>query len=228
MLAERIGHHFADPFLLATALTHRSYGTPNNERLEFVGDGVLNCAIADLLYRRFEHLPEGDLSRLRASLVRQEALHRIALSLDLGPGLRLGDGELKSGGASRPSILADAVEALLGAVYLDGGFAAAQAAIGRLYAPLIDEIDLTKDIKDAKTRLQEALQGSKLPLPVYALEAATGEQHVQDFTVSCSVPRLGIVTRACGPSRRVAEQRAAELAIAELAHTENRRRGGKR
>lgn len=214
--------------MLETALTHRSHGVPNNERLEFIGDGVLNCAVADLLYRRFDHLPEGDLSRLRASLVRQEALYRIAMSLDLGPGLRLGDGELRSGGAARPSILADAVEALLGAVYLDGGYPAAQAMIGRLFSPLLDEIDLTKDIKDAKTRLQEALQGSKLPLPVYALEATAGEQHEQDFTVSCSVPRLGIATRACGPSRRVAEQRAAELAIVELERVGKQGRGGKR
>lgn len=214
--------------MLATALTHRSYGLPNNERLEFVGDGVLNCAVADLLYRRFDGLPEGDLSRLRANLVRQDTLHRIAISLSLGDYLLLGDGELKSGGASRPSILADAVEALLGAIFLDSGFAAAQAAIARLFGPLIDAIDLSRDIKDAKTRLQECLQGSRLPLPIYSLEGTSGEQHVQDFSVSCNIPKLGILTLGRGSSRRIAEQRAAEQALTELAEQESRCRGGKR
>lgn len=214
--------------MLQTALTHRSCGVPNNERLEFIGDAVLNCVVADLLYERFASLSEGDLSRLRANLVRQDTLYRIARQIDLGACLRLGDGEAKSGGATRPSILADALEAVFGAIYLDAGFLAARKSMARLYGPLIDEIDLTKDIKDAKTRLQEALQGSKLPLPVYALEATAGEQHEQDFTVSCSVPRLGIVTRASGPSRRVAEQRAAELAIVELERGGKQGRGGKR
>ena len=214
--------------MLETALTHRSHGTPNNERLEFVGDSVLNCVIADLLYRRFDNLPEGDLSRLRANLVRQDSLHRIALTLDLGACLRLGEGELKSGGVSRPSILADAVEAILGAVYLDGGFQAVRYTISGLYEPLIGEIDLSKDIKDAKTRLQEALQGSRLPLPVYALEGTSGEQHVQDFMVTCSIPRLNIVTKANGSSRRIAEQRAAELALVEMAKLDPPRRGGRR
>jgi ribonuclease-3 len=214
--------------LLETALTHRSYGVPNNERLEFVGDGVLNCVIAELLFRRFDNLPEGDLSRLRANLVRQDTLHRIALELDLGLSLHLGDGELKSGGVSRPSILADAVEAIFGAIYIDGGFQDARAVIERLYAPLIESIDLSRDIKDAKTRLQEALQGVKLPLPVYTLEGAAGELHAQDFSVSCSIPKLGIITRAQGSTRRVAEQRAAELALVEWARHDTSRRGGKR
>jgi ribonuclease III len=214
--------------LLETALTHRSFGLPNNERLEFLGDGILNCAIADILYRKFCDLPEGDLSRLRANLVRQETLHQVALSLHLGQQLRLGEGELKSGGVSRPSILADAVEALLGAVYLDRGFDSALALVARLFGPMIDQLDPSKDIKDAKTRLQESLQAAKIPLPTYTLEATVGEAHAQEFTVSCTVPKLDIMTRSNGSSRRIAEQRAAELALARMAETAQRTRGGRR
>lgn len=213
--------------MLDTALTHRSYGTPNNERLEFIGDGVLNCAVADLLYRRFPDLPEGDLSRLRANLVRQETLYQIAFELDLGRLLHLGDGEMKSGGASRPSILADALEAVFGGIYLDAGFPSALETIAGLFAPLIDRIDLSRDMKDAKTRLQELLQARKLPLPVYRLDGTAGEQHAQDFTVSCSIPKLDILTRSTGPNRRVAEQRAAELALEDMASRDRSRRGGK-
>ena len=218
MLEQRIGHHFADPFLLRTALTHRSFGTPHNERLEFVGDGVLNCVIADLLFRRFQESPEGDLSRLRANLVRQDTLHQIALSLQLGSVLRLGDGEKKSGGNTRPSMLADTVEAIVGAVFMDAGFEAAYGVIARQYTPLIAQIDLSCDIKDAKTRLQEVLQGRRLPLPEFAFIGTKGEQHVQEFVVACSIHKLSIRTEAHGSSRRIAEQRAAGLALEALAN----------
>lgn len=217
-LEQRIGHQFADPLLLRTALTHRSFGTPHNERLEFIGDGVLNCAVADLLYRHFPDLPEGDLSRLRANLVRQDTLHQIALRLELGQLLRLGDGEKKSGGSSRPSMLADTFEAIIGAVFMDRGFDAAHGVVARQYQPLIGQIDLTRDIKDAKTRLQEVLQGRRLPLPEYAIVAVKGEQHVQEFVVSCSIQKLSIRTEARGNSRRIAEQRAARLALEALAN----------
>jgi ribonuclease-3 len=195
--------------------------------MEFVGDGVLNCVTADLLFRRFDQLSEGELSRLRANLVRQETLARVATAVDLGAYLRLGEGELRSGGRSRPSILADALEAVLGAVYLDGGYVAAQAVVGRLFGASIDGIDLSREIKDPKTRLQEHLQARKLPLPVYVVENATGEQHVQEFFVSCSIPRLGIITRASGSSRRIAEQRAAEDAC-KLVEAKGNPQGGRR
>jgi ribonuclease III len=212
-LQKRIGYSFADPFLLRTAMTHRSFGSPHNERLEFLGDGVLNCAVAELLYRRFPDLNEGDLSRLRANLVRQDSLHQVAQTLNLGNYLQLGDGEQKSGGRSRPSILADAAEAIFGAVYLDGGYPAAADLIGRLYQELIDKIDLGCSAKDPKTRLQELLQGRRIEVPVYAVVQTTGEQHNQEFSVTCTIPRLSIVTQASGRSRRIAEQRAAELAL---------------
>ena len=154
-LASSLRHVFADRELLQTALTHRSFGNPNNERLEFIGDGVLNCVIAVALFRRHPDLAEGELSRLRANLVRQDALHRLAVMLNIGTYLRLGEGELKSGGSERPSILADAVEALIGAVYLDGGFDAAQSLIARLYLPMFDELTSGAVTKDAKTTLQE-------------------------------------------------------------------------
>lgn len=217
-LEQRIGHQFADPLLFRTALTHRSFGTPHNERLEFIGDGVLNCVVADLLFRQFADLPEGDLSRLRANLVRQDTLHQIALALELGSALRLGDGEKKSGGSTRPSMLADAFEAIVGAVYMDRGFDAAYAVVSRQYLPLIKQIDLTGDIKDPKTRLQEVLQGRRLPLPEYAIIDTEGEQHAQEFVVSCIIQKLSIRTEARGNSRRIAEQRAAQLALDALAN----------
>lgn len=217
-LEQRVGFEFRDPLLLRTALTHRSFGTPHNERMEFIGDSVLNCVVADLLFRQFPDLPEGDLSRLRANLVRQDSLHRIALSLDLGKHLRLGDGEKKSGGSSRPSMLADTVEAIVGAVFLDQGFDAAHAVVAKQYGALIGEIDLSRDIKDPKTRLQEVLQGRRLPLPEYAIVDTQGEQHVQEFLVSCNIQKLSIRTEARGNSRRIAEQRAAQLALEALAN----------
>lgn len=215
-LARKLGHEFSDKGLLQTALTHRSFGSPNNERLEFLGDGVLNFAIASALFKRFPALPEGDLSRLRANLVRQDALHRLALSLDLGAMLRLGEGELKSGGHQRPSILADALEAILGAVYLDAGFDVARQVIARLYLPLFDELKPGQAQKDAKTRLQEWLQGRKKPLPRYQMLSTSGAAHEQRFEVSCEIDNPPLRTTGHGASRRIAEQVAADNALKAL------------
>lgn len=215
-LQARLGHVFADARLLQEALTHRSFGQPNNERFEFLGDSILNCVIAIALFERFGELREGELSRVRASLVRQDALHRIALDLDLGDCLRLGEGELKSGGSRRPSILADAVEALFAAVFLDAGFAAAKAVVDRLYVPLLAEVDPLKPSKDPKTALQEWLQGRRIPVPTYSMVQVIGEAHAQEFEVACEIPQLGVRTLGRGPSRRIAEQQSAELALAAV------------
>jgi ribonuclease-3 len=215
-VARQLGHTFSDPLLLRTALTHRSFGIPNNERLEFLGDGILDCAIAAALFHRFPDLPEGDLSRLRANLVNQEALHQLALGLNIGDALHLGEGELKSGGALRPSILADALEALFGAVYLDAGFLAVQAVIDKLYAPLLASLKPGEFQKDAKTRLQEWLQGRKKSLPRYHLLEATGAAHEQRFEVACEIESPSLRTIGQGSSRRIAEQVAADKALKEL------------
>jgi len=215
-VARLLGHSFSDSSLLRTALTHRSFGIPNNERLEFLGDGILDCAIAAALFHRFPLLPEGDLSRLRANLVNQDALHQLASSLNIGSALRLGEGELKSGGALRPSILADALEALFGAIYLDAGFAAAQAVIDRLYAPMLEKLKPGEFQKDAKTRLQEWLQARKKPLPRYQLLETTGAAHEQRFEVLCDLEALSLQTIGHGSSRRIAEQVAADKALKEL------------
>ncbi len=215
-LERALGHTFSEPMLLLTALTHCSHSSPHNERLEFLGDSILNGTIARELFDRFPNLPEGDLSRLRANLVCQDTLHRLALSLELGDCLRLGDGELKSGGSQRPSILADALEALFGAIWLDAGFEAARAVIGRLYAGMLAAIVPGQPIKDAKTRLQEVLQGRRLPLPKYSLIATEGEAHVQQFKIACSLDALNIRTEGRGASRRTAEQMAAERALERL------------
>lgn len=215
-LEKALGHGFSAPELLRQALTHRSHGSPHNERLEFLGDSVLNCVVAALLFERFGALTEGDLSRQRANLVRQESLARIAQDLSIGDCLRLGEGELKSGGAQRPSILADALEAVFGAIFLDAGFEAARTAIGRLYQPLIAQLDPRDSGKDAKTVLQEILQGRKLPLPQYALLTTRGEAHAQEFEIECAIPSLGIRARGTGGSRRTAEQAAAKSAIAAI------------
>ena len=216
-LQQRIGYAFTRPELLAQALTHRSHGTPHNERLEFLGDGVLNCVIAGELYDRFGELKEGELTRLRANLVRQEALHQLAQSIGLGDYLRLGEGELKSGGFARPSILADAFEALVGAIFLDGGFSAAQQAIGRLYAPLLADLDPRDPGKDPKTLLQELLQARKIALPQYAVVATQGAAHNQTtFEVECLIAALSVRTTGCGNSRRIAEQEAAQRALEQL------------
>ncbi|MDP2810459.1 MAG: ribonuclease III [Rhodocyclaceae bacterium] len=215
-LERALGHRFLAPELLRQALTHRSHGSPHNERIEFLGDSVLNCVVAALLFGRFDSLSEGELSRQRANLVRQESLARIAHELNLGDYLSLGEGELKSGGSRRPSILADALEAIFGAVYLDAGFEAARAVIGRLYQPLIDQLDPRDSGKDAKTALQELLQARRLPLPQYALLATRGEAHAQEFEIECAIPPLGIRSGGVGGSRRTAEQAAAHAAIEQI------------
>lgn len=217
-LQRDLGYRFADPALLQQALTHRSFGQPNNERLEFLGDSILNCVTSIALYARFVNLREGEMSRLRASLVRQEALHRIALQLDLGRCLRLGEGELKSGGFRRPSILADALEAVFAAVFLDSDFAGAKQVIDRLYAPLLEEVDPQAPSKDPKTALQEWLQSKRLPLPTYNMVEVTGEAHAQEFEVACEIrnQKHDIRTIGRGTSRRIAEQQSAELALAQL------------
>lgn len=211
-----LGHQFSDRALLLTALTHRSHSSPHNERLEFLGDSILNGVIARQLYDRFPDLPEGDLTRLRANLVRQDSLHQLALKLSLGNHLRLGEGELKSGGAKRPSILADAVEALFGATWLDAGYDAASAMIVRLYGEMLTAIVPGKPIKDAKTRLQEYLQGRRLPVPRYTLSGTDGEAHAQHFRMTCEIDALKIRTEGNGGSRRAAEQMAAQSALERL------------
>jgi len=213
-LLERLGYSFQQPRLLRQALTHRSFGTPHNERLEFLGDAVLNCVIAALLFERFPGLPEGNLSRLRAGLVNQDSLSEVAQGLDLGAALQLGEGELKSGGFRRPSILADALEAILGAVYLDGGFGAAADLVRRLFDARLQAIDPKTMGKDPKTLLQEYLMQRKLALPRYAVIATRGEAHEQQFQVECAVPELGIRSLGEGASRRSAEQEAARQAYA--------------
>lgn len=211
-----LGHTWRDRPLLAQALTHRSFGATNNERLEYLGDGVLNCVVGLMLYQRFPDLPEGRLSRLRANLVNQDALHEIARGLDLGRFLRLGEGELKSGGASRPSILADALESLFGAAFLDGGFETASAMIERLFSERINAINPTVQGKDAKTRLQEWLQSRHHSLPCYTLVDTSGQAHAQTFHVECRIAALKITTLGQGCNRKTAEQIAAKAALAQL------------
>ncbi len=216
-LERALGHAFSRPELVQQALTHRSHGIDHNERLEFLGDSILNCVVAVLLFERFPLLREGDLSRLRASLVRQETLFQIAQKLCLGDFLRLGEGELKSGGHRRPSILADALEALIGAVYLDAGFARAHEVIARLYEPMLAATDPGSAAKDPKTALQEILQARHLALPHYVLRAARGEAHAQEFEVECKIVDMDISTLGLGASRRSAEQEAALHAIELIA-----------
>ena len=215
-LQRRLGHHFADEALLVRALTHRSYAADHNERLEFLGDGLLNCVVAILLYERFPALPEGDLSRLRAALVNQASLHEVALALELGDAIRLGEGELKSGGFRRPSILADVLEAVLGAVFLDAGFEALHGVVAALFAHRLEQASEAPPGKDPKTALQELLQGRRLPLPRYAVLQVGGEAHRQNFRVECRVDELGAVAEGEGPSRRAAEQQAAEAVLEAL------------
>lgn len=209
--SESLGHVFRRPELLRQALTHRSFSADHNERLEFVGDSILNCAIALALYLRFPGIPEGELSRIRANLVNKDTLYRLAQALGLGDAIRLGEGELRSGGAARPSILADALEAMFGAIFVDGGFAAADAAIGRVYAGELARVDPGL-AKDPKTRLQEWLQGRKLSVPEYDVAAIRGEAHLQTFDVVCRIPALAIAAEGSGTSRRSAEQAAAAAA----------------
>ena len=212
-LQQQLGHRFADDSLLRQALTHRSHGQPNNERLEFLGDSVLNCVVAAMLYRHFGRIDEGDLSRLRANLVKQQSLYEIAQRLGLSQYLLLGEGELKSGGFRRPSILGDTLEAIVGAVFLDAGFEAAQSVIVALYRPVLETVDPRTLGKDAKTLLQEYLQGKKLPLPVYSVVATHGAAHSQVFEVECAIPKLKVQVLGSGASRRAAEQAAARGAL---------------
>ncbi len=212
-LENRLHYKFQRADLLRRAITHRSHSATHNERLEFLGDSVLNCAIAALLFERFAKLDEGDLSRVRANLVKQQSLYKIAQTLKLAEFLQLGEGELKSGGFERPSILADALEAILGAIYLDQGFEAACTVINYLYAPLIDHTDPHTLGKDAKTLLQEYLQGRKIALPNYKVIATHGAAHSQQFEVECEVAKLNIKVSGIGTSRRAAEQAAAKRAL---------------
>lgn len=211
-----LSYRFVNQDLLRQALTHRSFAAEHNERLEFLGDSILNMVVAMALYERFPGLREGDLSRLRAHLVRQDSLQGLAEKMSLGDHLHLGEGELRSGGHRRPSILADATEAIFGAIFLDGGFEAAKKVIDALYAPLLAGLDPTRTLKDPKTALQEALQARKLPLPRYELVATRGEAHAQEFEIECVVDKLAIKTRGIGNSRRVAEQIAARLALESI------------
>lgn len=213
LLQNRLGHSFRNAALLQQALTHRSHSSTHNERLEFLGDSVLNCVIASLLFDRYEKIDEGDLSRLRANLVKQQSLYEIAQRLELSQCLRLGEGELKSGGFRRPSILADTLEALFGAIYLDAGFDAARAVISELYEPILETVDPKTLGKDAKTLLQEYLQGKKIPLPQYNVVATHGAAHNQEFEIECLVPKLDIHVFGTGGSRRAGEQAAAKLAL---------------
>ena len=215
-LQQALGYTFVRSDLLTQALTHRSYGALNNERLEFLGDSVLNCTVARALYDAFPELPEGSLSRLRANLVRQETLADIAFTLKLGESLRLGEGELKSGGFRRPSILADALESLFGAIFLDAGFEAAQGVVRGLFDPLVAKIDPRASGKDPKTELQEILQSRRLPLPDYRLVGTQGEAHDQSFIVECVLAKPVLSTRGIGKSRRAAEQEAARQACTAL------------
>jgi len=216
-LQDALGHRFADPQLLATALTHRSAGRPNNERLEFLGDSLLGLFVAEALFHRFPEADEGRLTRLRSLLVKRETLAAVAREIALGEHLRLGEGELKSGGWRRDSILANALEALIGAVYLDGGVQAARALVQHLLGPRLEATGAGVAAKDAKTRLQEYLQGRRLPLPEYVLMQIEGEPHAQRFTVRCSVAGpADAEASASGSSRRRAEQSAARLMLEKL------------
>lgn len=215
-LRTALGYEPRDLSLFTAALTHRSASGRNNERLEFLGDAVLNLLVAELLYQRFPGATEGDLSRLRASLVSAEPLAGIAQQIGLGEELQLGSGELKTGGFRRQSILADAFEATIGAVYLDGGLEAARTLVGRFCGPLLEALPAADDLKDPKTRLQEYLQSRGHALPNYVVDSVVGEPHAQHFSVRCEVPELGFTAAGEGSSRRRAEQDAAQRVLAQI------------
>lgn len=215
-LEKRLGYSFSDPKLLERALTHRSFAADHNERLEFLGDSVLNLAVADLLFERLSRQAEGDLSRIRANLVKQDTLFDLSAGLGVPKALRLGEGEVRSGGHKRPSILADALEALIGAVYLDGGYSAASALVRRLYQGVDVNPTMSASGKDAKTALQEWLQGRKMKLPVYKVAATRGEAHRQSFDVTCEVTEKNHQVQGTGTSRRAAEQDAAAAMLQYL------------
>ncbi|MDP3820787.1 MAG: ribonuclease III [Burkholderiales bacterium] len=215
-LQRRIGYRFTDTQLLSRALTHRSFGADHNERLEFLGDAVLSLAISGLLFERFAGSDEGDLTRVRAHLVREDSLHRVAVQLGLPEVLNLGEGEARGGGAQRASILADALEAVLGATFLDGGFDAARDLVKGLFGEVIQTTDVASWSKDAKTELQEWLQARRLPVPTYRISATRGQAHAQTFEVECVVPALNLTESGEGRSRRVAEQEAARRMLDAL------------
>ena len=220
-LQQRLGHRFAEPELLSRAVTHRSFGADHNERLEFLGDAVLSLAISALLFERFGGSDEGDLTRVRAHLVREDTLHRVAVVVGLPEVLRLGEGEARGGGAQRPSILADALEAIIGATFLDGGFEPARALVQRLFGEVIATTDIDSWTKDAKTELQEWLQARRLPVPSYRIASTRGQAHAQTFEVECAVPALNLTETGEGRSRRVAEQEAARRMLVALKASDN-------
>ncbi len=215
-LQQRLQHVFTDEKLLVRATTHRSFSADHNERLEFLGDSVLNLAVAGLLYVRLSALPEGDLSRVRANMVKQDTLHQLAVVLDLPGVLRLGEGEARSGGQKRPSILADALEAVIGAVYLDAGYGAAEALVHRLFKAVEINPQMQAIGKDPKTELQEWLQGRKMKLPAYRVVSTLGAAHRQTFDVECEIVELGLAERGIGGSRRAGEQAAAAAMLVKL------------
>lgn len=218
----RLGYSFKRSELLIQAITHRSHSTSHNERLEFLGDAILNCIVANMLYQFFPRLPEGHLSRIRASFVNQQALCELALKLQMNDVIRLGEGEIKSGGYMRPSILADAFEAIVGGIFLDSDFAQAEAVVVALYQPLMNTVDIGVQKKDPKTLLQEFLQSKKMTPPEYMVVTTTGEAHKQKFKVECNVPKFSLRTFGEGTSRRSAEQEAAKLAYENLSRLQNR------
>jgi len=215
-LQRRLGHRFSSPALLQRALTHRSWGAEHNERLEFLGDAVLSLAVSELLYERFRGSDEGDLTRVRAHLVREDSLHRAALALGLPELMRLSDGEARGGGAQRASILADAVEALIGAVFQDGGYAQARGMVQNLFGDIIQATEVDSWSKDAKTELQEWLQARRIAVPAYRITATHGQAHAQTFEVECAVAALALAERGEGKSRRAAEQAAARRMLKAL------------
>ncbi len=215
-LQQRLQHQFTNSALLTRALTHRSFSSDHYERLEFLGDSVLGLAVSDLLYARLGKLPEGDLSRVRANLVKQDTLHQLAVNLGLPEVIRLGEGEMRSGGHKRPSILADTLEAIIGAVYLDAGFAPAQALVQRLFQAIEINPQMEAIGKDPKTELQEWLQGRKMKLPVYKVVGTIGAAHKQSFDVECEIPALQLAERGIGGSRRSGEQAAASAMLQTL------------
>lgn len=215
-LQQRLGHRFARPELLSRAITHRSFSSDHYERLEFLGDAVLSLAVSSLLYERYAGSDEGDLTRIRAHLVREDSLHRLALDLGLPDVLRLSDGEAKGGGAQRPSILADALEAIIGATFVDAGYPAALEVVRKMLGDLLAGAATDRWAKDAKTALQEMLQARRLPVPNYRITDTRGQAHAQTFEVECAVPALSLATRGEGRSRRIAEQEAARRLLDEL------------
>ena len=223
---DRVGHAFRRPELLLQALTHRSHGATHNERLEFVGDAVLNCVVAAVLFERFPDIPEGELSLVRASLVNRDTLARLARGLALGAEVLLGSGEVRSGGDDRPSILENTLEAIFGAVFVDAGFEASRVVIERIYATEFANLDPATLGKDPKTRLQEWLQARRIAVPEYVVTGIVGEAHAQTFTIECRIPALAIATTGTGTSRRAAEQIAAALAYSRVAAASSGAPGG--